>query len=378
MSVFKGPKSPFYQYDFQIDGRRFHGSTKAKNKKDADAVERELKAKAKADLEQEKKTGSGPITMRFAAGRYWTEVGEHHKQAKDTFRELERLVGFFGKDKRLDEIKDADVAAFVSWRRKQTVKGRKASKDGTPAPLIAPRTVNAGTILLSAIFLRAERTWRYSLPHKPHWRSHMLKQPQERVRELDQHEGEALDAAVRDDYAPWLEFARLTGLRRNETLIRWQNVNIFAKRITTIGKGNREVSTPITPDVQAILDQCVDENGVRHHPEFVFTFVCKRTRNGQVRGRRYPITSEGAKTQWRRLRERAKVQDFRFHDIRHDVATKLLRATGNLKLVQRALNHSDIKTTTKYAAVYDDDVAAALAAVGNSRNNPRTDAKDVA
>lgn len=378
MSVYKDARSPFYSYDFQIQRRRFFGSTEARNKKDAEAVEKQLKAKAKADLEQEKVTGTGPLTLDIAAGRYWTEVGEHHKQAKDTFRELERLVGFFSKDKRLDEIKDADVAAFVSWRRKQTVKGRKASKDGTPAPLIAPRTVNAGTILLAAIFLRAERTWRYSLPHKPHWRSHMLKQPQERVRELDQHEGEALDDAVRADYALWLGFARLTGLRRNETLIRWKNVNIFAKRITTIGKGDREVSTPITPDVQAILDKCVDENGVRHHPEFVFTFICQRPLKGQVRGQRYPITPEGAKTQWRRLRKRAKVEDFRFHDIRHDVATKLLRSTGNLKLVQRALNHSDIKTTTKYAAVYDDDVAAALAAVGKSRRDHRNDDKDVA
>lgn len=373
MSLHKGPKSPFYQYDFQIDGRRFFGSTKAKNKKDAESVEREIKAKAKADIEQEKRTGSGPLTLDIAAGRYWTEVGEHHAQNGDTFRELERLIAFFGRGTRLEDIKDADVAGFVAWRRKQTVKGRKKTANGAPVPLIAPRTVNAGTELLKSIFTRAERTWRYSLPYKPNWRDHMLKRPQERVRELDQHEGEALDAAVRPDYALWLEFARLTGLRRNETLIRWKNVNIFAKRITTTGKGGREVSTPITPDVAAILDQCRG-----HHPEYVFTYVCQRNGPGQRRGERYPITPEGAKTQWRRLRKRANVQDFRFHDIRHDVATKLLRSTGNLKLVQKALNHTDIKTTTKYAAVYDDDVATALANVGMSRKNLRTASRDVA
>src|SRR5262249_55638184 len=47
----------------------------------------------------------------------------------------------------------------------------------------------------------------------------------------------------------------------------------------------------------------------------------------------------------------------RFHDFRHDFGTKLLRATGNLKLVQRALNHTNIKTTTRYAHVLDDQVA---------------------
>ena len=57
---------------------------------------------------------------------------------------------------------------------------------------------------------------------------------------------------------------------------------------------------------------------------------------------------------------------FRFHDFRHDLGTKLLRETGNLKLVQRALNHADLKTTTRYAHVLDDDVAEAMERVTES------------
>ena len=63
--------------------------------------------------------------------------------------------------------------------------------------------------------------------------------------------------------------------------------------------------------------------------------------------------------------------DFRFHDLRHDFATKLLRDSGNLKLVQKALNHADIKTTTKYAHVLDEEVAAALDRVQKSRRKSR-------
>ncbi len=63
------------------------------------------------------------------------------------------------------------------------------------------------------------------------------------------------------------------------------------------------------------------------------------------------------------MRDRAGVTGFRFHDFRHDLGTKLLRKTGNLKLVQKALNHADIKTTTRYAHVLDDEVATALADV---------------
>jgi integrase len=63
--------------------------------------------------------------------------------------------------------------------------------------------------------------------------------------------------------------------------------------------------------------------------------------------------------------------NFRFHDIRHDVGRKLLRDTGNLKLVQKALNHADIKTTTRYAHVLDEEVAEALEQVQKSRNRSR-------
>ena len=57
MSVYKHAKSPFYQYDFVVDGRRFLGSTKARNKKDALAVEAEIRELAKKDAAALKQTG---------------------------------------------------------------------------------------------------------------------------------------------------------------------------------------------------------------------------------------------------------------------------------------------------------------------------------
>jgi integrase len=54
------------------------------------------------------------------------------------------------------------------------------------------------------------------------------------------------------------------------------------------------------------------------------------------------------------------------------MATKLLRsAKGNIKLVSKALNHSDIKTTARYAHVMDDEVADALQKLSKSRNKSR-------
>jgi integrase len=109
----------------------------------------------------------------------------------------------------------------------------------------------------------------------------------------------------------------------------------------------------------------------------VFTYVAKRTRKRQdlIKGNRYPITYSGLKSAWKRIRADAAVADFRFHDYRHDFATKLLRETRNLKLVQKALNHADIKTTTKYAHVVDDEVAAGDAMQKSQRKSRKPTSK---
>jgi integrase len=362
MSVYKRAGQETYSFDFQLKGQRFPGNTQAKNRKDAEAAERRIKAKKKAELEAAERTGNGPLLLRNATGRYWNEVGQHHSDSEATWRDLERLVDRLGSDKRLDEITDADVAKLVAWRRDQTLKGRTKNKDGSAVAKVAPATVNRSvTAVLKKLFTRAKVAWRYQFPREPNWRTHWLKEPQGRVRELHASEETALFEAMRGDYAPWVQFALLTGLRRAETLITWDKVNWQAGSITTIGKGRRLVSTPITPAVAALLEPLRG-----HHPEAVFTFVANRTRDGRIKGQRYPIDYEGGKTEWQRLTKRAGVVNFHFHDLRHTTATRLLRETGNLKIVQQALNHRDIATTARYAHVLDSEVADALQRVAKS------------
>jgi integrase len=355
VSVYKRDDQDTYSFDFQLRGRRFHGPLQTKNRKDAEALERDLKIKARADLEAEKRTGNAPLTLDFAAGKYWQEIGQHHVAHETTKTDLARLIGFLGKDKRLDAITDADVAALIAWRRKQTIKGKKG------LAVISPATVNRSIEPLKKIFTRAKTVWRMQFPLEPNWREHRLKEPQERVRELHDGEELALGEAMRSDYAPWVQFALMTGLRRAETLIRWSDVNWSGRIITTTGKGGRLVSTPITDEVAALLEPLKG-----HHPEWVFTYLCQRTRGDHVRGERYGISYEGGKSEWTRLVKRAGVTGLRFHDLRHTTATRLLRETGNLKLVQRALNHQDVKTTVRYAHVADSEVAEALQRVQKS------------
>ena len=41
MSVYKSKNSPYWQYDFQYQGVRFHGSTGTTQKRAAEAIERQ-------------------------------------------------------------------------------------------------------------------------------------------------------------------------------------------------------------------------------------------------------------------------------------------------------------------------------------------------
>jgi integrase len=291
------------------------------------------------------------------ADRYWLEVGQHHAGADNTERQIGYLIEHFGQDKLVTEITGDDVAKLVAWRRGHRTRS---------GALIGPFTVNDTTEQLKKLFTRA-KAWGVRFDHEPEWRKHSLAEPQERVRELVGDEAERLEAATRDDYAPFFAFARASGMRLNECLLRWPEVNWGARQIRRPGKGGRMVTVPITSEIREILWPLQG-----HHPEMVFTYVAQRTRDGRVQGERHPLTYSGIKIAWRRLRKRAGVTGFRFHDYRHDLATKALRETGNLKIVQRMLNHADLKTTSRYAHVLDEDVADAMERVAKSRTKSRT------
>jgi hypothetical protein len=298
VSVYKHQDSPFYHYDFQFKGHRFHGSTGVKSKREAEAVERLEKAKVRQQLER---AGSSAVSLRFddVADRYWLEVGQHHVGKDTTERDLARLVDYFGPDKLLTDIADDDVTKLVAWRRghHRTVHRKKTAKDAAPDPLIAPATVNRSTTeVLKKLFTRA-KAWGVRFDREPEWKRHRLQEPEERVRELMPDEMSALDKTAREDYRDIMDFADASGLRLNECLLRWSEVNWQGRQIIKLGKGGRRVTVRITPLIREILWPLRG-----HHSEWVFTYIAKRTREDKdlVKGRRYPITYNGLKTQWKR------------------------------------------------------------------------------
>src|SRR5262249_12746824 len=348
-------RSPYWHFDFYWRGHRFHGTTKATNKREAEKVEAAERERARglvAQIEQAKTS----LRLHDIASRYWTEHAQHLAFAPNTWTLLGMLIKYFNKDKLITEITDNDVACMVAWRRGQR-------KPGEGSRLISPHTVNHTTTTLRKLFTRA-KLWGVRFQHEPKWTKHLLSVPAERVRELSDDETDRLDAVMRDAYRPFFDFASASGLRLRECVtLRWSEVDWSARQIRKYGKGGKLVTVPITSEITDILRPLRD-----HHPEFVFTYVCERGEHGRtVKGERYPFTYRGVQSYWRRLRKQSGVVGFRLHDFRHDMATKLLRATGNLRLVQKALGHASIKTTTRYAHVLDSEVAEAMERVAKSR-----------
>lgn len=344
MSVFKRPGQEVYSYDFRYRRQRFSGSTGCTSKRAAQKFEQDEKERIKG-LQID---GTKPLYFEAACTQYWNEVGQHHANSGDTLRTLDWLMHVIGKRTVLSAISDGTIARAIAKRRGDEV---------------SPATVNRSVAEpMRAILRRARRTWKQAV-QDIEWKDHFLKEPQERVREATPDEEAKFMASVRGDYAPALRFAILSGCRRAEIVgLEWKDVDFFNREFTVCGKGDRSRVIPMTDALYTLLWSLKD-----NHKTAVFTYIVKRPREGAEKGQREPISIEGFKTEWRRTRKRAGILDFRFHDNRHTAATRLVRATGNLKMAQQLLGHTEISTTSRYAHVTKDDLRAGMEAAGEAK-----------
>lgn len=379
MSVYKPKGRDCYLIDFQLGGRRFCISTEATTKRAAQELEQNERERAKQAIAAERAAvaafrGEAPLTMGLAVSKYWTEAGMHQVNAATTWTDLNRALAFFGADRRIDDIRDIDMSTMVAKRRGETIKGRKKMADGSPAPLVKLSTVNRSTTdLMRKLLTHARKKWKIALPHEPEWKTHRLKEGGELVREMKAGAQEAdIATALPDGYRDLWRFAVASGLRLAECFLQWSQIDWEAETITVVQKGSRSHTIPLTREMRAILS-----SSRGHHDEWVFCYLASRTkRDGsrvlRERGKRYPVSYEGMKTEWRRKVKTDLDLELRFHDMRHTRATRTLRATGNIKVVQRLLGHADVATTAAYYAhVTMDDVREALERDTKSRQKPR-------
>lgn len=353
MSVYRrkntdGSYEAEYSYDFRFRGHRFSGSTGETEKRRAEQAERRIKEQLRSIAPDRLK----PMTFGVASTRWWDEVGQFHRNADDTERDLAWLQREIGLKTPLSKIDSAHVASLVAKRR----------ADG-----VANATVNRTVIdPLRGILLRARNVWEVRV--KPiDWKIHRLKTAQERVRELSSDEEARYFAALRPDYHPIIRFALLSGCRMQEMLdLEWKHIDWHGRAISVTGKGDKTRPIPLSDAIEAVLKP------LPRADTRVFTYKSRRADHAP-RGQRLPIEREGLKITHRRTCTKARIENFRFHDFRHTAATRLMRSSGNIKLVQRLLGHEDIQTTARYAHVGQDDLLSAMNA-RDRRSLPGADA----
>ncbi|PZR88395.1 MAG: hypothetical protein DI537_23955 [Stutzerimonas stutzeri] len=362
MAVYKPKDRDTYTYEFQLGGARFRGSTGETSKRKAQEFERRAKDQAKRDAELAERAraafkGQAPMTVSLATARWWNEVGQHHTNSETSWSNLERIVAWFGGDRRLDDITDPDISEWVAARRGETIKGRKTLKDGSPAPLVKNSTVNRSTIeALRKIYEHARRAWKIRIDTAPDWPAHKLPEAGEQHAELRADDQDKIIPALGDGYRDAVMFALASGLRLENCILRWDQVDWEGGRLKVIQKGRRPHTVPLSREMRAILSACKGRDET-----WVFMFpLRRRSKTRRVLGVLYPVTYFGLQIQWRRVAADLGV-DLTFHGLRHTAGTRITRTTGNLKLAQKLLGHASLTTTAAfYAHATEDDLRKAM------------------
>jgi hypothetical protein len=141
----------------------------------------------------------------------------------------------------------------------------------------------------------------------------------------------------------------------------WRPSETWVRRKTK-AKGEHWAKLKLSSDAIAVLSTEM----AKWPGDEIWTYVVQR---GKDQGKRVPITYPALRRVTDTAFKRANIRSFRSHDLRH--TSKLLRLTGNLKLVADKLHHTSIGVTSKfYAHINDDELVAGTELVEAIRNSP--------
>lgn len=329
---FRTVKTKIWQYDIQVRGRRFRGSTGTEDFEEAKAIEAEIRAQARAG-----KTTGDSYTLSEAFGTYHVDICQHQPSAATSASQARAILKHIAGTTRLDTLSNAELMKMVNRMRASC----------------SNATVNRRLQYMSRACRHMVKFYGARLPDL-NFKAPEAREPKERIRELSREEQKRLFAALPADLHAPVTFCLMTGCRISTMAgLLWRDVG--DTEIMFRLKGGTTMTFPISREMRAFLSSLPRSNVIeaRRH---VFTRIDKQT------GERTRIVPKGGvfNQQFRKAVADAKIPDFRFHDLRHTFATRMLRQTKNLKLVSQLLGHKDITTTARYAHVLVDDMRAAL------------------
>jgi len=267
---------------------------------------------------------------------------------------------------RLREITPWVIEKYKAQRRAELAAPGPPPKNGRrrqehePPRYIMPSTINRDLGVLSAILTKAVEWGRLREHPIKGGKVKRLHEGTTRERELTDEEEERLIKLSPGWLQDVIVVAVDTGLRRAELVgLSWDRVDLVRAEVrldeTKSGRARR---VPLTSRAHAILSRL------------------RRTGAGSTG----PLAVRPGKWPWRvvsafrRARSRAGLKDFRFHDLRHTYATRLVRAGADLLTVARLLGHRDLRMVQRYAHPGAADARrAVLALERRARTSPQMD-----
>ncbi len=205
--------------------------------------------------------------------------------------------------------------------------------------LYSKATVKHFRNALKAVFNYGELE--YDLPDNPAKKVHVVTPNNSRTRFLSNAElKDLLTQAKEDDWDKMYLMVILaisTGARKgNLKRLRWEDINFQQKRayiLTEINKvkNGESIVLPLTTEVIDELSKFKKEKGL--------VFPSDKKPN---------VPMEFSK-HWYSIRDKAKLVDFRFHDLRHSCASFMAMNGATLLEIANTLGHKQISTTQRYA-----------------------------
>ena len=152
-----------------------------------------------------------------------------------------------------------------------------------------------------------------------------------------------------------------TGLRLSEmTNLKWRDVNLISGQLKVIeGKGLKDrilyIDSNTIDDLRDWKERQLKDWG---ESEYIFT---TRTLN--------LLDGKAVRKMIKTYKDKANIdKNITTHSLRHTFATDLLRNCKNIRIVQKALGHSDISTTQIYTHIVDDELEDAMKNLGMMRS----------